>query len=290
MSSRVIISFILLCFLLGAVVAFRSWVGLNDTKVTEPDTQFELAPEVATVETKASEQADYQAASAPQVSAREDASTNDKSEKLDADDFDDLLEFTHAFKEKHNITPADEEEFEIWSRERGLGLDYGYDNYSVKTLKGLANQGDIVALDMLANSIRSKGRNLAEAEKLYIESAVRGSLHAIDEIASIKQRNILIAKNNGDDEHARALAAEALAWMRVGELRGNLNDPGGGFEYFETYMKEIGQPLDSDIYREAETIAGELYNALEAERMRLGFDEFDNSIPTVFKKIGLDQE
>jgi len=208
----------------------------------------------------------------------------------DSGNHSDFYDFERSLKETFNILPEDEEEYIRWARERGLEVtEDDYDSYSLETIKALAKQGDIRALDILAESIRENDGNLEKAENIYIESAARGSLNAVDEIISIKYKKIN-SFNDSDAERAKKNAVEALAWIQIGKRRGQLDIAPDRLRNFDHYTQQLGIPLSLEDYKEADSLARQIYEDLQAKRNRLALGEFDNSIPTVFKKMGLDKE
>jgi hypothetical protein len=176
------------------------------------------------------------------------------------------------------------EEIEAWARSRGfppatftaaagIPLDQPYRRYDGDTLRGLAESGDVWAMQFLAADL-ARARPL-EAALWYRAAALRGSVFAARELAGL-YHDIDRALATGRTEHwetgirqgvdalAEAedpLAATALAWLLAAETEGSL--PAGSLALTQAGFHDP-TPLIAEACARAGAILAELASRREA--------------------------
>ncbi len=152
-----------------------------------------------------------------------------------------------------------------------------YDGYDIETLEKLAEGGDGLAVQALAEVNMRKGFD--KGLNVYKKAAVRGSTEALALIAASIQG--VKYNNAADPEAKKAALIESLAWFNVAALRGDrqslLNEM--------TLLQYKGVSIEdfAQAQAQAQTQAQEIYNELQKERTALGLGDFDNSVPPEVK-------
>jgi hypothetical protein len=168
-----------------------------------------------------------------------------------------------------------------WYEERGQILGASdYQGYSLETLSALAEQGDIYALQLVAEQLREEG--LDEPANAYLfEAAARGSVHAIERLGRAHYLNVVRARNDGDAVAEKHSVMEALAWYETAYLRGDLNSR----SRVDGLMENLGElELTEEDLHSVQQKAQAHYRQLEGHRLQLGFPDFDNTPHPVLKK------
>lgn len=180
-----------------------------------------------------------------------------------------------------------------WAMTRGYPItdpsgvqlyDQPYEQYDDETLRGLADNGDMWASQILADRIATT--NPAEATELYRRAATRGSVYAMHEMAALYQR--ISDKRREVDFKTSDLALEQVyamrdapvapevagfAWTVVAEMAGS--EPMFG----SLASSQLQQRMNDDQIAEACSMAQELYGDLRSQRSSLGLGDFDRSPP-----------
>jgi len=180
-------------------------------------------------------------------------------------------------------SPADKEEMNQWSYDRGFtlmlpGKQQDYDSYTNETLKTLANEGDIHAMQTLAARIGG-----AQGVALLKLAAAHGSIMALLSITTRIENSYEVAELNGaplPDEEKRKLQVESKAYYEVMGLRGDEEFRRSGDRHFADEKVEFTQVEQHYIKERAKAI----YDELQQQRTGLGLGEFDNSVPDSVKK------
>ncbi|MBT8144128.1 MAG: hypothetical protein KJO55_05465 [Gammaproteobacteria bacterium] len=180
-----------------------------------------------------------------------------------------------------------------WARARGYPMtdasgqmyyDQPYEQYDNLTLKGLADNGDMWAAQILANRIAKD--NPAEALELFRTAAARGSVYAMNEISALYARisnDSRDAEFKSDDKALEQVFAmrdspvdplvSSYAWNVVGTMSGS--EPMFG----DMNAGQIEGRMSEEQVEEACTLAQGLYDELSAKRDSLGLGGFDRSPP-----------
>ncbi len=191
------------------------------------------------------------------------------------------------------VTPEEEAEALKWAFERGLEThSLGYEFYDRDTLQALAESGDIFALQRLADHAAWNEQAFTQAEVLYRDAAVRGSVLALDRLALNETAKALAADDDQRDVSRQHLV-KALVWTEVSRRRsGSFLMPDVRENNVLEHLENIDITL-SDADREAiSDQADALYQNLSETRADLGFGAFDNSKPAMVEKLerqGLDK-
>ena len=180
-----------------------------------------------------------------------------------------------------------------WARTRGYpvtdesGLQYHdqpYDQYDNVTLRGLADNGDMWAAQILAGRIATT--NPAEAIELYRIAAVQGSVYAMNEMANLYSR--VGSKRREADFKSDELALEQVyamrdapvtpevagyAWTVVAGLAGS--EPMFG----DINASQLKKNLNEQQIEEACSLADGLFDDLRSQRAAQGMGGFDRTPP-----------
>ena len=187
------------------------------------------------------------------------------------------------------------EDIEAWARSRGFppatftavaGIPLGqpYRRYDEDTLRGLAETGDMWAMQFLAADL-ARARPL-EAAEWYRAAALQGSVFAARELGGL-YHDIDRARTTGRTEHwatgtrqavdalAEAedpLAATALAWLLAAEAEGSL--PPGSMA-----LTQAGFHDSTPLITEACARAGAILADLASQRETAGIDALPHRPP-----------
>jgi hypothetical protein len=178
-------------------------------------------------------------------------------------------------------TSADVDDLLRWYEQRGQILGFSdYDGYTKETLRALAEQGDIHALQLLAERLHEQGEH-DPANAYLLEAAVHGSVHALDRLGAAHYAAMLRARNEGDEAAERRSALNALAWYETAYLRGDLN----ARSRVDGLMQNLGELEfnDNEIFN-IRLRSEAHYRQLATRRAQLGYEEFDNTPHPVLKK------
>ena len=143
-----------------------------------------------------------------------------------------------------------------------------YNSYSVDTLETMAEQQNLKALDMLASKYLEAG-NIEMSNGANHRAAILGSTWALRNLG-----NALVPYSTSEEgTHARVM--NQLSYMQVALIRGD-----------KEFVKDIALTLDAhkdnltdEDIKTIKTNGRNIYNQLEAERIKLGLVAFDNSVP-----------
>ena len=180
------------------------------------------------------------------------------------------------------------EDIEAWARTRGFppatftavaGMPLGqpYRSYDEATLRGLAETGDLWAMQFLAADL-ARTRPL-EAMEWYRAAALKGSVFAARELGGLYHdidRALATGRTERWDEATREavgalaqaetpLEATALAWLLASEAQGVL--PPGSVALTQANFRE-----PSDLVAEACTRAAGILADLDAQRIAAGIE------------------
>jgi len=192
------------------------------------------------------------------------------------------------------VTPEEDAEALKWAFERGFEThSLGYEFYDQETLKALANAGDIFAIQRLAQHAAWSEGQLEKAAVLYREAAVRGSVVAVDRLVGNEVTMARRANHSDQRDSTKRHLLNALAWTEVMRRRvGDMPLPGMQKEQILEELEGFDLTLSEADVNAIDVQAQKLYQDLTQTRAELGYDEFDNSIPTLFEKLkrqGLDR-
>jgi hypothetical protein len=152
-----------------------------------------------------------------------------------------------------------------------------YSSYDQKALEKLAKNGDVRAINLLAQMIYGT-EGFDASKSLYLEGAARGSTDSINSIALITYIERL--RGVTDDIQRQSVVVDLLAWSKVGKLRGDeFSYLNGGRSYIQDYVISEEQEANSD------KLAQQYYQQLQIKRDELGLGAFDNSVPESVKNF-----
>ncbi|MDH3646991.1 MAG: hypothetical protein OER80_09480 [Gammaproteobacteria bacterium] len=180
-----------------------------------------------------------------------------------------------------------------WAMSRGYpamgvagqyNLEQPYDQYDNETLKGLADNGDKWAQQILAKRISRT--NPAEAIELYRKAAVRGSVYAMSEMANLylrisdKRREVEFKSDELALEQVYAMRdapvapeVAGYAWTAVAEMAGT--EPMFG----NIASSQFSRKLSDEQKTEGCEIARSMYEEVTTQRESLGLGDFDRTPP-----------
>ena len=180
-----------------------------------------------------------------------------------------------------------------WARTRGYPVtdetgqqyyDQPYEQYDDVTLKGLADNGDMWAAQILAGRIATT--NPAEAIELYRKAAVQGSVYAMNEMANLYGR--VASKRREADFKSDELALEQVYAMRdapvTPEVAGYAWTVVAGLAGSEPMFGDINasqfeKNLSEQQIEEACSLADGLFDDLRSQRDAQGKGGFDRTPP-----------
>lgn len=179
------------------------------------------------------------------------------------------------------LTARDWHEIHLWRESRGYISDQDraiYQTYDQTTLTQLARDGDVIALQELAEQARAQGEARASAG-LYQEAAVHGSTYALAQTGNIIANDI---RAEADESQRREIALYGLAWHRVAVLRGDREVEAS---HVSRYMRENDLTLEPEEEAQVEQRAQMLYDDLNDRRQSIGLGAFDDSVPPAVSRL-----
>lgn len=182
-----------------------------------------------------------------------------------------------------------------WAMSRGFPVPAGsdgyayeqpYEQYDNETLRGLADNGDMWAQQMLAKRISRS--NPAEAIELYREAAIRGSVYAMSEMANLfarisdKRREVEFKSQDLALEQVYAMRdapvapeVSGYAWTAVAAMAGT--EPMFG----NIAAAQLSRQLSDEQKEEACSIASGMYDEISQRRQSLGLGDYDRKPPPI---------
>ncbi len=193
-----------------------------------------------------------------------------------------------------SITFTEYRELRDWDAARGyFSADEleDYEAYNEQTLKNLAAEGDIKAMNVLSSYYMQKDYRPEEARALDYKAAVYGATSVFADLANNAhadmQRNEIIDETYKNPERRKEGVIEVLAYYKVAAMRG---DPRASIPHMSSYKKlhkiRTGEELalSPEMLDKIDSRAKEIYDELVRARRELGLGEFDNSTPETVKK------
>ncbi|HEY7884099.1 MAG TPA: hypothetical protein VIC08_04030, partial [Cellvibrionaceae bacterium] len=177
---------------------------------------------------------------------------------------------------EQSFSQEDAYQVQQWLDERGhfgVGGDLDYQDYSWDTLDSLAKQGDMRAMQQLADRAANDG-DFSLAKGLYLSAAVRGSTLALVRAANLTGVAVISGEVN-HNEVMRSHALEALSLYAVAERRSDYM----GAVQFQARKEIWGIELSESEMADIQQRADELYQTLSQSRRDLGLAPFDNNLP-----------
>gem|GEM_PF-1861828 len=184
-------------------------------------------------------------------------------------------------------------EYENWNQSRG-GRDYAevgssyeiiasdYDAYSDDTLHELAEQGDMLANQIIGQKIMNQSRasheSLEKAERYFTQAAIYGSSQSLINLIALEQRRKIFAKQEKQKGNEIQANINARAWSEVARLRGGIN-------LQIKFSASITGHLTEEQKQQAHKKADALYQSLNGMREHRGLSPFDNSLPLAVHMI-----
>lgn len=160
-----------------------------------------------------------------------------------------------------------------WNEERGYFSQEHYDQYATydnEVLSQLAREGDLLALDILADNHQAQGER-AQAAHLRWIAAIHGSTAALNDLATMHQ--VQLWKDGLGDERRTEHLIGMLAHAEVSAMRGDRT--GVWTQLMGLHQEKI--TLEESVIKKSSSVARELYSELESQRAALGLNGFDNS-------------
>jgi len=166
-----------------------------------------------------------------------------------------------------------------WRKELGYFVNGEVDNYasySIETLEALGDQGDLVALEALAN-IYFETVQKEQALQTLEKAAIHGSTNALYALGALAKSSLYSAEVKGvssGPDYQEGL----IGWLSYSEVairRGDLEIK----EDTEIGLKVHGIELSEPDKIAINLAADEIYSRLNESRQRLGLGEFNNEIP-----------
>ena len=150
-----------------------------------------------------------------------------------------------------------------------------YDTYNAATLAELAENGDMMAAQMVAETYYAHSVDLNDqnqmlrAVDLYRRAAVLGSTKALFDISSIYwEKSLQMAQQNSPESIVKSYQLHAMSWREVGGIRKDL------LPYkFTSYSVD----LSLEDWQRIDEMAQHQYGALAATREYQGLTPYDNS-------------
>ena len=149
-----------------------------------------------------------------------------------------------------------------------------YNSYSIDTLKKMAEQQDLKALDMLASNYLESG-NIEMSNDANHRAAILGSTWALRNLGN----SLVPFSMNEEGVHARVI--NQLSYMQVALIRGDKKIVPDIVLTLDAHKDNL---TDDDI-ETIQTNGRNIYNQLEVERVKMGLAAFDNSVPWFVKKL-----
>jgi len=143
-----------------------------------------------------------------------------------------------------------------------------YDSYNIETLKSLAAQGDLKALDLLAWKYL-KLKDIGKAIYYYNKAAILGSTYALKVLGKISD-----TARAKDKTQTQTDAITELAYYQAGILRGDTSL----LLESESCIEVRGLALSDEDKLFIQNMGAKIYADLKSERVALGLGKF-NSMP-----------
>lgn len=187
-----------------------------------------------------------------------------------------LIEIPILINETEDI-PWLEHESTQWKRTRGYFKKPDYDlyaSYDHDTLRQLAREGDLLALDIWAKILKKQKRSI-HFLKTQIFAATHGSTKALTDIVNSYQARSWQSNisEHGKHEHIKTM----LIYAEMAAMRNDFNG-------ILTSLMEMNQKnivLSANDLKEITAAAEESYANLEKQRLNLGLNEFENDISSL---------
>ncbi len=182
------------------------------------------------------------------------------------------------------MMPSEIEALNDWFKNKGYSPATDYENYSDDSLKEMAKNGDLKALEVLTTRAFDAGDE--KAATLYMSMAVvHGST---TELASLTIYTKPRRGNEETEELRRPAALETLAVTKVAALRGDtrtFNVTQNSF--IQSYKRnyDVDLVLTQEEQQFVDNRAQEIYNKFQEVRHAKGLGDFDNTEPTGVKKF-----
>lgn len=167
-----------------------------------------------------------------------------------------------------------------WMSDRGYidsNLREIYKSYPFEALVKLASEGDLTAIDLMANMALGKGNIKIGISYLNL-AAIYGSTSALDRLTAFSAPHY---PNDKTEAQRRPSVLETLAIAKSIEYRGDLNLATTSASSFAQSYKRLYQTELNLTSKEATYIerrARNIYDKLQKERIERGLGDFDNSI------------
>lgn len=181
-------------------------------------------------------------------------------------------------------TPSEQGIIKLWEEARGRYSDEDlaeYKSYDVDTLRQLADSGDLKAMMALAQLLITppyvEQYDSAEHFDLLNKAAVHGSTYALELYAI----TLGVNSTQGNTKIQHDALLEVLAWGGVAALRGDVLPNSTLVALHKDAYRSLTEKDKHAIHDRALTI----YDNLQAERLKLGLGEFDNTIPSEVKRM-----
>lgn len=175
-------------------------------------------------------------------------------------------------------SPSGYEEVEQWKISRGyfsMSDIQTYAHYGAETIKKLAMEGDLKAIEVLARMQIQAGAELHEIVTTYFYGAIFGSTKAIGMAGNISKPNPGSSRFSGEKgaDLFKKESLEALAIYQVSLLRGDRE--------VQPTITEVRKNLSLTPNEEQliQDRAQEIYQDLLDRRKQLGLGDFDNTVP-----------
>lgn len=138
-----------------------------------------------------------------------------------------------------------------------------YASYDRDTLKALGDQGDLLALDVLAQKYLKEDRDLEKSSEIELKAVLFGSAKAAQNLA-------IWAKSNEVNEGGRAHIYNAMTWYKIASMMGDKLAEGFG----NSTLKVKNITLSEKEWELVNSQAEAIYAQLNEKRRELGLPEF----------------
>jgi hypothetical protein len=147
-----------------------------------------------------------------------------------------------------------------------------YNGYDDDTLHTLADNGDLRALTILADKKISSG-DVDIARQYLSRAVVIGSTAAIIKLAIMAQPDQYDVRGLSDKQKVDA-SIEALSLYRFAALRGDTDAANRGFNSL-VELRDLH--IEESDARRISNRASEIFNDYRAQRLAIGYEDFDNT-------------
>lgn len=144
-----------------------------------------------------------------------------------------------------------------------------YVSYDTETLEALGDQGDLVALNILAKRYHYKDKNETKAMETYFKSVLFGSANAAVSLAIISRGK---AKASYDDNSAesRLYIYNSIAWYKIASMMGDKRVE----EFMLSSLQVDGITLNEQEWEKVNYQAEAAFTKLNEKRIELGLSEY----------------